>query len=133
LLICFIIMAGFRGHYSNNISKVRLLLLQDIGESPMGISKLEFWKSIKNFDTIDFVSQTFIRKIDDHFKALLKQKTNSDISYASAWLIKRPNNHVDTFYSDQFFRYWKMQGSIYKDTSGFFKNKFLNLFNDVSY
>ncbi|MBK9486842.1 MAG: hypothetical protein IPO01_17170 [Chitinophagaceae bacterium] len=109
--------------------KIVILLYQEQGLRPVGISKEDFWFSKNDFDTIEIASQKLIKKIEKKYQSFKLTKFE-DVNYQVA-LIRYKNGKIsDTIYSDRFFHYWEIGNNVYEDTSKYFQKLLVNFFDE---
>jgi len=127
VLIFFLSWSTFSFQQSNSKRSVRIVLMNDVKSRPIATDIIFFWTNKAFLDTIDLNSERFYSFVKDRINLLNREKFDYNFTVSAAVLLN-DNHKIDTFYTDQFFRNWKIQGKCYSDSTGELRKMFGNLF-----
>lgn len=126
-LFAFLVNISLTGDLAN---KTRYVILFDHREAtqPIPNSIEGFWSNQSQFDTIIIEGGWIIKKLEkeiDYFKSVgRKSILNKTFNVNNAVIRYDGAMPVDTLYTDQFFRFWKIKEALYQDKKEYFNKRF---------
>jgi hypothetical protein len=127
-IISFVLFSLLTTSFVYNESKsscLRIVLFRDHDLRPVSISEREFWSENQFHDTLEVTSGRLIKLLHNKIQNF-SYEDNSQISNRVAFIFKNKQNR-DTFYTDEFFLFWRHKGKTYRDTTGFFNKAFRHI------
>ena len=131
--LTILFVSFFISHIPPINSKYIILFNQREVSRPIPNSVEGFWLDKPDFDTMIIVGDKIIRKSEIEIANLSLLKPNSIVyntfSVTNAIIRFSDDSPIDTIYTDQFFRYWKINDLLYQDKKEYFKKRFAVFFD----